>query len=314
MRLMAAIYGKLRGLEEKAGKPHEPEKPGTRETAVSVTKAPSLIDQYLAGGRIPWSPGYSKFKNVVLAQTIADPDVMAIFRDGRPLPERHGPHLDERVVECPWALAMIRPGNGRILDAGSVLNIPMFLESPYLKDRELVINSLVIDTLFLKPTISYVHGDFRNSILRPGTFDTIVCISTLEHVGMWPIPTPPFEESLAKPQPQKDLFGYRAALRAFRELLAPGGQLLVTIPYGAKEDQDWLQIFDAEGIADIKASFDGACRTETYFRHTPDGWTVAPPESCRNDRYHNFVKQPKFDPDLAAAARAVACLELVKPA
>jgi ubiquinone/menaquinone biosynthesis C-methylase UbiE len=32
--------------------------------------------------------------------------------------------------------------------------------------------------------ISYVYGDLRNTILKDQCFDEIVCISTLEHIGM----------------------------------------------------------------------------------------------------------------------------------
>lgn len=271
-----------------------------------------LVEQYKVGGRKPWSPGYGKFKNQLIIDSMKEGPTFSAFAANGPLPPEHGPHIDERCVEIPWSVAHIRRGKGRILDAGSVLNAPFILDHPSLVDREMVIWSLEVDQLTLRSNISYLHGDFRDPILKPETFETIVCISTLEHVGMWWIPKPPFAENLAKPQATKDLFAYRTALQTFRDLLKPGGQLLLTVPYGKTEDQDWLQIFGAEGIEDIKKSFGPACVAETYYRTSPQGWQVADPADCRELRYYNFVKQPEFDADMPAAARAVACLEFVK--
>lgn len=274
----------------------------------------SLIDRYLAGGRVPWSPGYSKYKNVIMREALRDSTMMARFAEGRPLPAGYGTHIDERIVECPWALATLGVGTSRVLDAGSVLNAPFLLEQPQLKGRPLVIYSLEIDHLQLDPNLSYLHGDFREPILRDEIFEAIVCISTLEHVGMWPIPKPPVAENLAKPQPQKDLTAYRGALAVFSRLLKPGGRLLLTLPFGVPEDQDWLQIFDAAKIADVKAAFGGETISETYYRHSLQGWNTSSAEECAHLRYFNIVKTPQFDADKVAAARAVVCLELRRPA
>lgn len=277
-----------------------------------IISGPAQIEQYKAGGSKPWTFGYSKFKNQLIINSMKPGPTFSAFEADSPLPDDHGPHVDERCVEIPWAVAHIRGGEGRILDAGSVLNAPFILNHPSLAQRELVIWSLEVDNLTLRSNISYIHGDFRDPILKPETFETIVCISTLEHVGMWPIPKPPYAENLAKPQPEKDLLAYRTALATFRELLKPGGQLLLTVPYGKSEDQDWLQVFGAEGVADIKASFGPACVSETYYRASPQGWQTADPADCQELRYYNIVKQPEFDADMPAAARAVACLAFVK--
>jgi hypothetical protein len=270
------------------------------------------ISRYVRGGRRPWSPGYSKFKNQFLQDVLADPLTMQCFREHRPLPAGFGPRLDERVVECPWVIAHLRPGTGRILDAGSVLNTPLLLELPALKPRRLVIYSLEMDWITLDPRISYIHADFREPLLGDETFETIVCISTLEHVGMWPIPKAPWAEALARPQPAVDRFAYRDALAEFRRLLVKGGQLLITVPFGRAEDHRWLQQFDAAGIADIVAAFGGDCQTETYFRYSADGWQLATGPECADRSYFNIVRARDFDDDYAAAARAVACLELVR--
>jgi hypothetical protein len=279
-----------------------------------VRRAKDPIGQYIDGGRVPWSPGYSKFKKQLLQQVLGDAALMRRFAANEPLPPGFGEAIDERIVEIPWVLSRLRPGAGRVLDAGSVLNVPFLLAHAALASRRLYIFSLELDHLQLGPRLSYVHGDFREGIFRDGLFESITCISTLEHVGMWPIPKPPYAESLARPQPEKDLFAYREVLREFFRLLAPGGQLLLTVPVGCKEDQDWQQIFSPPEVSAIHAAFGGQLAGAYFYLHGTTGWNVASAEQCADAKYYNFVKTPRLDPDRAAAARAVACLELIRPA
>ena len=278
--------------------------------AKAISDSLGLIEQYKKNGCIPWSPGYAKFKNLLLIETLANVELMAVFRTGRPLPDGYGRRLDERVVECPWAISRIRPGKGLLLDAGSVLNTPMFLNAPELAEQQIVIYSLEMDAVQLDPRLSYIHGDFREPILREGIFDAIISISTVEHIGMWPIPKLPYDVTLKQPQPNKDLFAYRPVMKTFHDLLKPGGRLLLSVPFGKADDQDWLQVFDGQGIDDIKRAFGGECVSETYYRHDADGWHTAARDECSNLEYFNIVRTPTFGPDYAAAARAVACLEL----
>ena len=280
--------------------------------AKNISSSLNLIEQYKKNGCIPWTPGYAKFKNLLLIETLADKNLMELFRQGKPLSAGYGRCLDERVVECPWVISRVKPGHGLLLDAGSVLNAPMFLDAPELSQQKIIIYSLEMDSVRLDPRLSYLHGDFREPVLRDGIFDTIVCISTLEHVGMWPIPKPPYDVNLKLPQPEKDLFAYHGVMKTFHNLLKPGGRLLLTVPYGKAEDQDWLQVFGAEQIEGVKQSFGGDCLSETYYRHAADGWHTATPEECADLEYFNIVRTPDFGPDFAAAARAVACLELVR--
>ena len=271
-----------------------------------------LVEQYKKNGRIPWSPGYAKFKNMLLIETLANQNLMEIFRRGETLPQGYGLRLDERVVECPWAISRVKSSPGLILDAGSVLNTPIFLDLPELSNQKIIIYSLEIDSVRLDPRLSYLHGDFREPVLRDGICDTIVCISTLEHVGMWPIPKLPYDVNLNLPKPAKDLYAYRGVLKTFHDLLKPEGRLLLTVPFGKTEDQDWLQIFGIDQIEDVKNSFGGLCISETYYRYAADGWHMAKSHECVNLEYFNIVRTPEFGPDFAAAARAVVCLELMR--
>jgi hypothetical protein len=271
------------------------------------------IRRYHEGGRRPWSEGYSKVRSQIIGEALHDANVMARFRSGARLPEGYGPRMDERVVECPWTIARLRPGQGRVLDAGSVLNKPLFLGLPQLRERTLFVYSLDLNWVHLNPKVSYVWGDFRDPVLKDELFETIVCISTLEHVGMAPIPTLPYQPAKGPPPPT-DRHAYRAVMREFRRMLVPGGQLLLTFPFGRAAELPWQQVFDAAGLRDVVASFDGELGVEAYYRYRAEGWQLSSAEECAECEYYNaIVRMPDYDPDYAAAARAVACLELIRP-
>jgi SAM-dependent methyltransferase len=257
---------------------------------------------------LPWAPGYTKNKNRFIDATLRDPSLMARFRAGGELPAGFGPGIDERAVEYPWVLSRLAPA-GMILDAGSTLNAPFLLNGPLLADRRILIYTFDADWIGLNTRVSYLFGDLRDMILRDALFETIICISTLEHIGM-SLDLKAY--SAARPYPQAYYDSYRLALNEFHRVLKPGGQLLLTAPYGRREDHGWLQQFDAAGVEAIKNGFAGDVAAETYYRYSAEGWQAAKPAECAELRYFNIHATPNFDPDFAAAARGVACLEFVK--
>ena len=46
---------------------------------------PTPMERYVAAGRIPWSDGYTKFKNQLLAEILADDAMLDRFATDRPL-------------------------------------------------------------------------------------------------------------------------------------------------------------------------------------------------------------------------------------
>jgi hypothetical protein len=109
---------------------------------------------------------------------------MALFPSGHKLPEGFGSRLDERVVEYPWALSRLGAGDRLLLDAGSTLNHQYILDLDILACRSIVIYTLSPERVISRANVSYIYGDLRSTILRSEYFDEIVCISTLEHIGM----------------------------------------------------------------------------------------------------------------------------------
>ena len=86
-----------------------------------------LLWAYVKKGRRPWSTGYTKYKEDFIKSSRNDDGVMRLFRENRPLPREYGKYLDERVVEYPWLFSRLAQAEGRVLDAGSMLNFDYIL-------------------------------------------------------------------------------------------------------------------------------------------------------------------------------------------
>jgi hypothetical protein len=257
---------------------------------------------------VPWTWGYREFHEQFVEQVLSDAGVMELFQRGLALPAGYGSRLDERVVEFPWALGQLEGCGKKVLDAGSTLNHPHILNHPAVLQRNLIICTLAPEWQLARANVSYLHGDLRETVLRDGCMDAVACISTLEHVGM--------DNTLIYTRDARfrecDLTAYRQVLAELRRVLVPGGVALITVPFGKHENHGWTQQFDRAGVDDICAAFGGRVETTQFYRYRPDGWATATAEECAACAYFNIHATPQFDADHAAAARAVACLRLVR--
>jgi SAM-dependent methyltransferase len=264
-----------------------------------------LIRRYLDGGRVPWSPGYREYRMRYVARVLRDEALLEGFRQERGLPPGYGDRLDERVVEFPWVLSRSAGWGRRILDAGSTLNHPALLELRVLAERHVVVCDLAHHWVAARAGVSYVTGDLRRLMVREGAIDVVACISTLEHIGL--------DNSMYTSNPryrENRREDYRIALGEFRRVLAPGGRLLLTVPFGRAANLGWMQVFDERGIADLVTTFGGDPVAMAYFQLGPAGWFRSTARACADAEYFDVHARSSFDPDFAAAARAVACLEL----
>jgi SAM-dependent methyltransferase len=252
---------------------------------------------------VPWTPEYVERHARFVTRTLDDPALLTAFRRGRALPAGYGVGFDERVVEFPWTVT--RDLTGRLLDAGSTLNHPHVL--PRVRPR---VDELHIVTLAPEPQaypfldVSYVYGDLRDLPIRDDTYDRIVSISTLEHVGM--DNSQYGDGASASVEAALDL---RAAVGELRRVLRPGGTIFVTVPYGVAADLGWQQVFDAGGLEELVEAFGPVEQRREFFRYDEHGWRRARAEECADAVYRDPFKDPPA-PDRAVNARAIACLEL----
>jgi SAM-dependent methyltransferase len=269
----------------------------------------ATVERYHENGRVPWSDGYTEVKRRAIAAAIANPDVVARFAGRQPLPAGYGARLDERIVEFPWVLSKLPDGPARLLDAGATLNHVPILRHSRLAEKRLVFVALAPTHVDIRASVSYLYDDLRHLIVRDEVFDLVTCVSTLEHIGLDNTQLYIGDRSYA----EHDLNGFASALQNMRRALKPGGRLLITVPFGRAEDHGWLQQFDLAGIERVIQAFDGELLGATYYAYAADGWQLSTAEACADARYYDYHADPSPQPDGAAAARAVCCLELRRP-
>lgn len=249
----------------------------------------------------PGTLAYDATHRALVASVVDSDEWREIFAgDGR-LPAGLGAGFDERVVEYGWLFS--RGLRGRVLDAGSVLNHRHVLE------RLLpAIDDLTIVTLAPEPTaftgmgVSYLYDDLRRLPLRDGWFDEVVCLSTLEHVGM--------DNAVygsAAPRSEDPRAEAAAALRELLRVVRPGGRLHLSVPFGLREDHGWFRQLDRDDLGDLLSRAGVEQHQETVFLHTSDGWRRASSQDAASVGYN---AAPGRAADGAVAARAVACITI----
>jgi SAM-dependent methyltransferase len=274
------------------------------------------INSYIRNGRKPWSEGYSLFKENFIQQSLNNDELIERFKVGLPVPLCYGEFLDDRVVEYPWFISRINQEQGRLLDAGSALNFSYILQHPNLIKKEITIVTLEPEaSCYWHKRIAYVFCDLRDLPFKDNFFDDVVSISTIEHLGM--------DNSIYSSNPafvEKNNFDFLKAVAELNRVTKLGGKVYITVPYGKYTDFGWYQQFDDEMINLLIETFAPDKFIETYYCYESGGWTVSDKQYCRkfegfnihDTKYFNPESTKDYDPDYAAASRAVAALELWK--
>ncbi len=256
------------------------------------------------GPEQPWTSEYRDQHRAFVVRALENPSLLLTLRSGRPLPERYGIGFDERVVEFPWLAT--RELSGRVLDAGSTLNHAHVLARLRPRVESLDIVTLTPeDQAFPQLDISYQYADLRDLPFRDAIYDTVVCVSTLEHVGM-----DNAQYGDAAPRSEDGPDALRRAVQELRRVLRPGGRMLVTVPFGVAADLGWQRVFDAAGLEALLAELAPSSSTVEIFRYLPSGWVRSTVDEAADAVYRDHFADPTPAADRAPAARAVACVDL----
>jgi SAM-dependent methyltransferase len=206
------------------------------------------------------------------------------------------PGTDERAVEIPWALSRLAGAN-RVLDVGSANAQPAYLAAllgagvPELVGVDVVAADV--------PGMRTVVGDVRALPFDDSSFDLVLCVSTLEHVGR--------DNRVYGAGEERD-GGELDALRELRRVTAPGGRIVVTVPCGEQEDHGWFVQREPDGWNELFLEAGLHLAEEEVYALGPDGWRAAPDFDPRGVRYGDRGAEAVLCATLvpAGAARLVA--------
>lgn len=153
----------------------------------------------------------------------------------------------ERVIEVPWVLGRL-PQSGSVLDVGSC--DATYLGAIVQPDRSLD----CLDPRPCRPHIPegarFVQESVFGNALEPRTYDAVLLISVLEHLGL-----PTYGQPAIRG-------GDRRALAECARLLKEGGFLLATVPAGRSKVTSWYRQYSPKQIEGL---FSGWSFSAEYF-------------------------------------------------
>lgn len=195
---------------------------------------------------------------------------------------------DERVVEIPWVLSRLRT-EGRVLEVGYA-----FAETPYL--AALLRSGIEVVGVDLATRdvdgMETVAADVRALPFEDGSFDQVLLVSTLEHVGA--------DNAVYGLEGEPDPSARLDALRELRRVLGRDGSLLVTVPLGEARDYGWFRQEDQRGWTRLYAGAGLFVGEQEAYELTAEGWRAAP----------DFHAEGVLYGSRGPAASAVLCAEL----
>ena len=195
---------------------------------------------------------------------------------------------DERVVEIPWVLSRLRT-RGRVLDVGYAFAEAAYLAALLRADVDLAGVDLAERDV---EGLELVQADVRSLPFADRSFDQVLLVSTLEHVGA--------DNSVYGIAGDRDDGAREAALRELARVLTRNGSLLVTVPLGEPGDHGWFRQDDERGWTSLFTRAGCFVEELELYELGPEGWRAAPSFTAAGVRYG----------ERGPAASAVLCADL----
>jgi SAM-dependent methyltransferase len=151
--------------------------------------------------------------------------------------------VNERIVELPFAiqsLSHIPPGK-RVLDLGCTESV-LPLEVVGLGYQVTGLDMRAYP--YSHPQFHFIQGNILHLPFRDAVYDAVLCISTLEHIGV---------EVYANRGTQANADQW--AMREIRRVLSPGGMLVLTVPYGVAHITAHQRIYGRSQLATLLQGF-----------------------------------------------------------
>jgi len=234
---------------------------------------PGLADRVVGtqeGVRLPIGPGTADFLNwsqghngpAAQAGVWFNPPVTVFHHDGTV----RANDVNERIVEIPYVMGAVAslPAGSQVLDFGATestvsLSLASLGHDVYACDLR--------PYPLRHPRLRNVVGPIEQWDGPDRPLDAVVCLSALEHVGLGAYDEAPTAGDLD-----------REIVQLFGRWLRPGGELVLTAPYGAWEVTETQRVYDADHLDALLA-----------------GWTIVDRAVCvqtAHDRWERHDGEP----------------------
>jgi SAM-dependent methyltransferase len=162
----------------------------------------------------------------------------------------------ERVIEYPFVFQSLCGITGRILDVGcSSSGLPIALASRGYR----VVGFDSLPYAFRHTNLQAIRGDAIRPPFRDASFEAILAISVLEHVGIGHYGDPVAAS------------GDCDAAREISRILQPGGRAVITVPFGQVRTDDFQRVYDPPRLRTLLSSL-AIVRIE-YAKSTAGLWS-----------------------------------------
>ena len=169
--------------------------------------------------------------------------------------------MTERVVEIPWVLSRYE-GERRVLDVGSSNAVPFYLHHlTALNIPEL--HGVDLSSRRVRG-IRMTQADVRHMPFPDASFDLVLCVSTLEHIGL--------DNRGYDLEAPMEARGDLAAMIEIVRVLGRPGRLLITIPFGRAQDHGWFKQYDLAGWQSLLEAAGLEPAEQAFFRYSTGGW------------------------------------------
>jgi SAM-dependent methyltransferase len=174
--------------------------------------------------------------------------------------------VSERILETIFVHTRLPPAPARVLDLGCVESTnPVEMAGLGYQVVGIDLRPHPIP----HPAFAMVLGDAARLPFPDASFDVVISLSTIEHVGL--------DWYGRAPEGSGD---FRTAAEIHR-VLRPGGRLTMTVPFGQTEQTPVQRIYDRKRLDSLLRPFK---RVETlYGRRDGLAWTVCTDASCVED-------------------------------
>jgi SAM-dependent methyltransferase len=203
--------------------------------------------------------------------------------------------MDERVIEIPWVLSRYQ-GERRVLDIGTSHAVPLYLRHL----TGLGIPELHGVDLSDRPVkgVQMSQADVRQMPYANSSFDLVLCVSTLEHIG--------YDNTSYGVNRAPERGGDYAALTEIRRVLKDDGRLLITVPFGRLQDYGWFRQYDLFTWRELLRRTGLDATEQAFYGHSAGGWAQAEDPAA--------LSSAGFREHGAPASTAVLCADLRIPA